>query len=166
MWRHNRIHSVQNKGTHQDISEIFWFIQPIRLLVVVYHFNWGWNFDIECCLMGQHDALKKYWQSSPYEETLHVVISEDGGWITNAILMMQHQNCTQSNDQLLDIPVPYTTSQKSRHNVSLQPIFLTEKQQTVCWQRKNLRCMILDYHIYIYAQRFAAAVHARSCSPA
>jgi hypothetical protein len=29
--------------------------------------------------MGQHDALKKYWQSSQYAETLQVVISEDGG---------------------------------------------------------------------------------------
>ena len=35
--------------------------------------------------MGQHDALKKYWQSSQYAETLQVVISEDGGRITNAI---------------------------------------------------------------------------------
>ncbi len=39
MWRHKRIYSVQNKGTHQDISEIFWFIKPKRLPVVVYHFN-------------------------------------------------------------------------------------------------------------------------------
>jgi hypothetical protein len=73
--------------------------------------------------MGQHDALKKYWQSSQYAETLQVVISEYGGRITNAILMTQHQNCTQSNNQWLDIPVLYTTSQKSRHNVGLQPIF-------------------------------------------
>ena len=102
--------------------------------------------------MGQHDALKKYWQSSQYAETLQVVISEDGGWITNAISMTQHQNCTQSNNQWLDIPVLYTTSQKSRHNVGLQPIFLTEKQQNICWQRKNLRCMILDYHIFICAK--------------
>ena len=102
--------------------------------------------------MGQHDALKKYWQSSQYAETLQVVISEDGGRITNAISMSQHQNCTQSNNQWLDIPVPYTTSQKSRHNVGLQPIFLTEKQQNICWQRKNLRCMILDYHIFICAK--------------
>ena len=102
--------------------------------------------------MGQHDALKKYWQSSQYAETLQVVISEDGGWITNTISMPQHQNCTQSNNQWLDIPVPYTTSQKSRHNVGLQPIFLTEKQQNICWQRKNLRCMILDYHIFICAK--------------
>jgi len=29
--------------------------------------------------MGQHDAVKKYWQSSQYAETLQVVISEDGG---------------------------------------------------------------------------------------
>jgi hypothetical protein len=49
--------------------------------------------------MGQHDALKKYWQSSQYAETLQVVISEDGGRITIAILMTQHQNCTQSNNQ-------------------------------------------------------------------
>lgn len=102
--------------------------------------------------MGQHDALKKYWQSSQYAETLQVVISEDGGRITNAISMTQHQNCTQSNNQWLDIPVLYTTSQKSRHNVGLQPIFLTEKQQNICWQRKNLRCMILDYHIFICAK--------------
>ncbi len=82
--------------------------------------------------MGQHDALKKYWQSSQYAETLQVVISEDGGRITNAILMRQHQNCAQSSNQRLDIPVPYTTLQKSRHNVGLQPIFLTEKQQNIC----------------------------------
>jgi hypothetical protein len=62
---------------------------------------------------------------------------------------MQHQNCTQINNQGLDIPVPYTTSQKSRHNVGLQPIFLTEKQQNICWQGKNSRCMILDCHIFI-----------------
>ena len=99
--------------------------------------------------MGQHDVVKKYWQSSQYAETLQVVISEDGGRITNAISMTQHQNCTQSNNQWLDIPVPYTTSQKSRHNVGLQPIFLIEKQRNICWQRKNLRCMILDYHIFI-----------------
>jgi len=49
--------------------------------------------------MGQHDALKKYWQSSQYAETLQVVISEDGGRITNAISMTQHQNRTQSNNQ-------------------------------------------------------------------
>jgi len=49
--------------------------------------------------MGQHDALKKYWQPSQYVETLQVVISEDGGQITNAISMTQHQNCTQSNNQ-------------------------------------------------------------------
>ena len=77
---------------------------------------------------------------------------EHGGRITNAISMTQHQNCTQSNNQWLDIPVLYTTSQKSRHNVGLQPIFLTEKQQNICWQRKNLRCMILDYHIFIWAK--------------
>ena len=102
--------------------------------------------------MGQHDALKKYWPWSQYAETLQVVISEDGGRITNAISMMQHQNCTQSNNQWLDIPVLDTTTQKSRHNVGLQPIFLTEKQQNICWQRKNLRCMILDYHIFICAK--------------
>jgi len=49
--------------------------------------------------MGQHDALKKYWQSSQYAETLQVVISEDGGRVTHAISMTQHQNCTQSNNQ-------------------------------------------------------------------
>jgi hypothetical protein len=49
--------------------------------------------------MGQHDALKKYWQSSQYAETLQVVISEDRGQITNAISMKQHHNCTQSNNQ-------------------------------------------------------------------
>ncbi len=61
----------------------------------------------------------------------------NGGWITNAILMTQHQNCTQSNNLCnnlwLDIPVRYTTSQKIWHNVGLQPIYFTEKQQTVCW---------------------------------
>ena len=31
---HNRNQSVQNKGTHQDISEIFWFLKSIRLPVV------------------------------------------------------------------------------------------------------------------------------------
>jgi hypothetical protein len=102
--------------------------------------------------MGQHDALKKYSQSSQYAETLQVVISEDGGWITNAISMTQHQNCTKSNNQWLDIPVPYTTSQMSRHYIGLQPIFLTEKQQNTCWQRKNWRFMILDYHIFICAK--------------
>jgi hypothetical protein len=30
-------------------------------------------------LMGQHDAVKKYWQPSQYTETLQVVISEDRG---------------------------------------------------------------------------------------
>ena len=30
MWHHNRIHSVQNKGTHLDISEIFWFINNLK----------------------------------------------------------------------------------------------------------------------------------------
>ena len=57
-----------------------------------------------------------------------------------------------SNNQWWDIPVLYTTSQKSRHNLGLQPIFLTEKQQNVCWQRKNLRCIIVDYHIFIWAK--------------
>jgi hypothetical protein len=49
--------------------------------------------------MGQHDALKKYWQSSQFAETLQVVISEDGGQFTIVISMAQHQNCTQSNNQ-------------------------------------------------------------------
>ena len=37
--------------------------------------------------MGQHDELKKYWQSSQCVETLQVVISEDEGRITIAISM-------------------------------------------------------------------------------
>ena len=134
--------ACKTKGHIKTFQRYFDSLSHKRLPVVVYHFNWGWWFDIECYLMGQHDALKKYWQPSQYAETLQVVISEDGGRITNAISMTQHQNCTQSNNQWLDIPVPYTTSQKSRHNVGLQPIFLTEKQRNICWQRKNLRCMI------------------------
>jgi len=68
--------------------------------------NRGWSLDIECCLMGQHDTLKKYWQSSHFAETLQVVISNDGGRTTNAISttqQRQHQNCAQSNNQWLDI---------------------------------------------------------------
>jgi hypothetical protein len=49
--------------------------------------------------MGQHYALRKYWQSNQYAETLQIVISEDGGRVTNAILVTQRQNCTQSNNQ-------------------------------------------------------------------
>ncbi len=47
---HNRVQSVQNKRTHQEISEILWFIEPTKLLVVVYHFNRSWSLDFECCL--------------------------------------------------------------------------------------------------------------------
>ena len=135
--------ACKNKGTHQDISQIFWFIKPIRLPVVVYHSNRSWYLDFECFLMGQHDASKKYWQSSIYAETLQVVNSYDGGWITNVILMTQHNNCTQSDNQWLDIP-DWIYFTKSRHNIGLQPTFSTEKHQTVWWLHKNLRCMILD----------------------
>ncbi len=57
---HNRIQSMLNKRTHQEISEIFWFIKPTRFSVLVYHFNHGWFLDFECWLRDQHAALKKY----------------------------------------------------------------------------------------------------------
>jgi hypothetical protein len=59
---HNQNQSMQSKGTHQDISEIFWVSKLTRRSVAVYHFNYGWSWflDFVCWLIGQHSALKKY----------------------------------------------------------------------------------------------------------
>ena len=70
--------SILERAKQRDTSRHFrdsLIIKPIGLFVVVYHFNQGWYLDFECCLMGQHDASKKCWQSSWYAETLQFVIS-------------------------------------------------------------------------------------------
>ncbi len=49
----------------------------------------------------------------------------------------------------IDMLLPKT----SRHYVGTRLIFSTNELQTVCWQPKNLRCMILLYHKIIWANR-------------
>ena len=56
IWHSNQIKSMQKNRTHLDISEIFWFIKQTSPLDSVYHFNWSWSLQFECCMMGQHDA--------------------------------------------------------------------------------------------------------------
>jgi hypothetical protein len=74
----------------------------------------------------------------------------------------------------LDIPVKYTTSQKSRHNVGLQVEVATH-----IFDRKAANCLLAAkkikvhdprlvyvYYNTLYRLRFAAAMHAQSCSQA
>ncbi len=77
----------------------------LNILVVVYHFNYGWFLDLVCCLMGQHAVLKRYCSTSQFEKIFDFVFSCDRDWNPHRVF---DNTAPMSCNQWLDIPVRYT----------------------------------------------------------
>ena len=110
----NRAFRVQKKGTHQDISGIFWFIDPKSLSAVVDHNNHCQSVDFGCCMTGQHPGLRKYWRSSHYAEKDDLLYSLDGGRKAFFVHWSVHQWWKMRQNQWLELPNWYAASQNEQ----------------------------------------------------
>ncbi len=147
---------MQNKGTHLDISEIFWFIDQKSLSAVVYQNKHCLSLDFVWCMMGQHTVLEKYWRSSHLARTADLQYSCYAGWNACFAHWSVHQRWKMSFNQWIDLPSWYAASENEQTLCRRQTYILMNEQQKVYWQPKNWDSwsMILHYHIIIWERIF------------
>ena len=126
---HSRALRMQNKGTHSDISEIFWFIVPKSLSAVVDHNNHCQSVDFGCCMTGQHPGLRKYWRSSHYAEKDDLLYSLNGGRKAFFMHWSVHQWCKMRQNQWLELPYWYAASQNEQTLCRRQTRFLDKRAE-------------------------------------